>query len=45
MVWQRGERSRFDSKRFKADHPDLSDEYTAVSQVDGGLRFYPAKEA
>lgn len=44
VLWQRGQRSRFDSKRFKADHPDLNDEYTVTSQVDGGLRFYPAKE-
>ena len=44
VVWQRGERSRFDTKRFKADHPELNEEYTVTSKVDGGLRFYHAKD-
>lgn len=44
VVWQRSERSRFDTKRFRADHPELNDEYTTTSKVDGGLRFYPAKK-
>lgn len=44
VVWQRGERSRFDGKRFKADHPELNEEYTTTSKADGGLRFYPAKD-
>ena len=44
VVWQRVARSRFDSKRFKADHPELNEEYTVTRKVDGGLRFYPAKK-
>lgn len=42
VLWQRSESSRFDSKRFRADHPDLWDEYQTKSMRNGGLRFYPA---
>lgn len=43
VVWQRGQRSRFDSKRFKAEHPDLNAKYTTTADVDGGIRVYPVK--
>lgn len=29
--------AKFDSKSFKADHPDLADEYTKVSEVKGNI--------
>lgn len=42
-MWVRSESSRFDSKRFKEEHPDLWAEYQTTSIRNGGLRFYPAK--
>lgn len=43
VVWVRSESSRFDSKRFKEEHPDLWAEYQTTSIRNGGLKFYPAK--
>lgn len=44
VLWQRSESSRFDSKRFKKEHPELWEEYQTVQMRNGGLRFYPAKK-
>lgn len=38
VTWVKSESSRFDQKRFKAEHPDLADEYTVSYLRDGGLR-------
>ena len=35
-TWHNTKTSRFDSKRFKADHPDLSEAYTVTTT---GTRF------
>lgn len=39
VTWSRGEASRFDSKRFAADHPDMAREYTSTSIRNGGIRI------
>ena len=44
LTWSRSETSRFDSKRFKAEHPDIISAYTTTQTRDGGLRFVAAKE-
>ena len=44
VLWQRSETSRFDSKRFRKEHPELWDEYQTTQVRNGGLRFYPAKD-
>lgn len=38
ITWSRSETSRFDSKRFKKDHPEMVDEYTVTATRDNGLR-------
>lgn len=39
VTWTRGETSRFDSRRFAADHPDLAERYTSTSTRNGGIRI------
>lgn len=44
VVWFRGTRERFDTKRFKKEHEKEYGEYVTVTEYDGGLRFYKGKE-
>lgn len=44
VVWSRGTRKRFDSKRFKKDHEKEYEEYVTITESDNGLRFYKSKE-
>lgn len=41
--WQRSSRTSFDSRRFRAEHADMYDEYATTKTVDGGLRWSPRK--
>ena len=34
---------RFDSKKFKADHPELAEKYTSTTTVAASLKFYKEK--
>lgn len=43
FTWRRYSVNQFDSKAFKADHPDLAEEYTSAVQRDGGIVFKPSK--
>ncbi|MBY4798322.1 YqaJ viral recombinase family protein [Collinsella sp. AGMB00827] len=43
IAWIRTSSTRFDSKRFDADHPGLRAMYSTEYMRDGGLRFSPAK--
>lgn len=45
VVWSRGTRERFDTKRFKKDHLKEYEEYVTITESDYGLRFYGKKEA
>ena len=38
VTWSRSEQERFDTKRFKADHPDLYAQYASTYTRNGGLR-------
>lgn len=42
LVWVRSESSRFDTKRFRKEHPELAEEYSVTQPRDGGLRWKPA---
>lgn len=42
--WLRGERGRFDRKRFEAEHPGLYDQYVTKAPSDMGLRIKEIKE-
>ena len=44
LTWSRSSRSRFDTKRFKSEHPDLVEQYTVTSPGDGGLRWKRREE-
>ena len=39
VTWPRGERKKFDSKRFMADHPDLYERYVTVCPSNSGIRI------
>ena len=39
VTWVRGTTERFDGKRFKADHPDLWEQYATTHARNGGLRI------
>ena len=39
VTWPRGERKKFDSKRFMADHPDLYEQYVTVCPSNSGIRI------
>ena len=39
VTWVRGMRDRFDLKRFRAEHPDLYEQYTHSYMQNGGLRI------
>lgn len=39
VTWVRSAAERFDTKRFKADHPDLWGEYASSYTKNGGLRI------
>ena len=39
LTWVRSERSTFDSKSFRAEHPDMFKTYTIKRLSDGGLRW------
>lgn len=43
VTWSRGTRRRFDSKAFKADHPDLWDRYTREEPSNMGIRIRERK--
>lgn len=43
VSWVRMSKTRFDSKRFRADNPEAYKEYTTATVVDGGLRWTPRK--
>lgn len=38
-TWVRNTTTRFDSKRFAAEHPDLYEQYCTTFQRDGGIRI------
>lgn len=38
VTWSRSSCTRFDSKRFRAEHPDMADEYTTTVLRDNGLK-------
>lgn len=38
VTWSRGERDSFDSKRFRAEHPDLYASYVSRVPRNGGIR-------
>lgn len=42
--WLRGERGRFDRKRFDAEHPGLYEQYVTRAPSDMGLRIKKTKE-
>lgn len=44
LTWVRGESSRLDTKRLRAECPEVADRYTTTSTRDGGLRFAATKE-
>lgn len=39
VTWPRGERKKFDSKRFMADHPDLYERYVTACPSNSGIRI------
>ena len=39
LTWNRFERSTFDTKRFRAEHPEMFKAYTIKRPSDGGLRW------
>lgn len=39
VTWVRSQREKFDTKRFKAEHPDLYAEYASTYTQNGGLRI------
>lgn len=39
IKWVRGESNRLDTKRLKADHPEIVERYTVASKRDMGLRY------
>lgn len=41
FTWRRYTVNQFDSKAFKADHPDLAEQYTRTADRDGGIVFNP----
>lgn len=43
VTWIRSTSKRFDSKQFKADNPEIYDEYMKPQVRDGGLRWSPRK--
>lgn len=43
VTWSRSEQERFDAKRFKADHPDLYEQYVSTYTRNGGLRVTDLK--
>ena len=43
VLWTRSEAERFDTKRFKADHPELAAQYTTTYTKNGGLRVTDLK--
>lgn len=45
LTWVRSERSTFDTKRFRAEHPDMLKTYTIKRLSDGGLRWKKREEA
>lgn len=45
VTWVRSKATRFDKKRFQADHPGLIDQYQTEYDKDGGLRVNAKKEA
>ena len=44
LTWVRGESSRLDTKRLRAECPEVAERYTTTSTRDGGLRFRASKE-
>lgn len=42
VTWPRSQYSRFDSKKFRADHPDEYAKYTTTTTRDGGLKYKEA---
>ena len=44
LTWNRFERSSFDTKRFRAEHPELVKAYTTKRLSDGGLRWKKLEE-
>ena len=44
VTWSRSEQERFDTKRFKADHPDLYAQYVSTYTRNGGLRVTDLKK-
>lgn len=38
VTWIRGDKTRFDSRRFRREHPELAREYEVTKVSDGGLR-------
>ena len=45
VTWIRSESASFDSKRFKAEEPELASKYTTVKPKDGGIRMTAKKGA
>lgn len=43
VTWSRSEQERFDTKRFRADHPDLYAQYVSTYTRNGGLRVTDLK--
>lgn len=44
VTWSRSESERFDTKRFKRDHPDLYAQYASKFTRNGGLRVTDLKK-
>lgn len=44
LTWVRSERSTFDTKRFRAEHPEMFKTYTIKRPSDGGLRWKKMEE-
>lgn len=44
VKWVRTERTSFDSKAFRAEHPEDFEKYSVKKAADGGLRWTPRKE-
>ena len=43
VLWVRSDATRFDEKRFAADHPDIYQQYTTTYTKNGGLRVTDLK--
>lgn len=43
VTWVKSTQTKFDAKRFRAEHPDLAPEYDTTSPVDRGLRVSKVK--